>query len=240
MKKHEKRMPRKKYGSLIFTLIELLVVIAIIAILASMLLPALSQAREKAKAIKCAGNEKQFGTGVSMYTTDYEDWLPTASSVETYFGWRMQLSRYVCGTAITDATDSKLRTGVFECPSFKNSLAATTYDGGYGWNSGYTSCNLGWDDLTDGWKRIKIQQVEKASETVMIGDSCNNTEVTYEYQVARFDPPASENATYAGVGSRHNGSINVTWADGHVTLEKRAKLMVGSNGDEDYYYKRKK
>ena len=82
-----------------FTLIELLVVIAIIAILASMLLPALNKARGAAMQARCSSNCKQIGTGVMQYTVDWQDWLPAGkTSGGTPGNWKFEISPY-CGVS---------------------------------------------------------------------------------------------------------------------------------------------
>ncbi|MEO7719006.1 MAG: DUF1559 domain-containing protein [Capsulimonas sp.] len=100
-----------------FTLIELLVVIAIIAILAAILFPVFAKAREKARQISCASNERQIGLGFLQYVQDNDENYPTGSIGSLGEGWAGRVYPYVKST------------GVFKCPDDSQQPQTNTGNG---------------------------------------------------------------------------------------------------------------
>jgi prepilin-type processing-associated H-X9-DG protein len=224
------------------------VVIAIIAILAAMLLPALSKAKGKAKQIACINNNRQLGIAQNMYVIDYKQYTGDYSAVHNCYVWPTRLlslmgnnrGAFSCPAAAPNyAWDPKLNTtlggmGEDGVNSPYTVTPASRFSLGYndwGIDIGYQpQLGLG-GDVDGGFYRgpVKDTTVKRPSDMIALGDVKGADNALLINFGANLDPTSSSFGHTEWPSNRHNYRINFLFADGHVESVKRPEVVDPMN-----------
>lgn len=171
-------------------------VIAIIAVLASLLLPALSKAKEKAQAIDCVSRVKQLGLAMQMYGDDHADLLPMADGAVPWLStnpvpWTAPLLRYYRDT------------NVLRCPALSQHYQKSPFDYFMGARAVYVE--------TGQRGSVRLGRIKLPAQYILSGDA------NYPFESYDADPDNySQDAAFQFVSPVHNRRVNLLFADGHA------------------------
>jgi prepilin-type N-terminal cleavage/methylation domain-containing protein/prepilin-type processing-associated H-X9-DG protein len=193
-----------------FTLIELLVVVAIIAVLVAILLPAMAQAREAARTVTCASNQRQIGAAFQNYANDFNGWLPCSldTNPEENRMWRGVLPRLYFGEG------DPSRIPAMHCPSAEPNKFLFDY-----------GMNIYINNLSsDEWRSpyfYRVDTIPEPTRTVLLADN-----QYYDLENSCVCP-WWWNGSGAQVAPRHRGGVNHLFVDGHAFWYGDLPITIG-------------
>lgn len=195
-----------------FTLIELLIVVSVIAILISILFPAIKRAKTKALEISCSSQLRQLGTSFALYASDYEGWLPLDTD-DAGVRWINNLDDYL---GLNVVYTQEKTCGIFKCPAWFW-MRYDVYK-----RPGISYCiNYHVTAKAGILYQKKLSKISTPAERVLLGDStCIATS-------------ASRNNAFNGSGSyrflpRHSKRVNILFCDMHV--DQKETVMADDLG----------
>jgi prepilin-type processing-associated H-X9-DG protein/prepilin-type N-terminal cleavage/methylation domain-containing protein len=245
-------LQRNGRGASAFTLIELLVVIAVISILAALLLPALSRARQKALTIACRSNEHQMGLALNMYVADFHFYPYSLATNNPYnnglnngvYWWFQALAAYYPPGAFASYSQVNFSTGTtatgytnLQCPALKGIDLTGGVFFSYAYNRSGTGflpppsvLGLGGFQGTDGL--VAESSVVAPSEMYAVADARVQINTRGDV-VGTFDNMIvdgwGQTLPMEGAINRHGNGFNFLFCDGHVQLVNRSFYLSVTN-----------
>lgn len=229
-----------------FTVIELLVVISIIAVLAGLLVPAMSMVRDSAKTTQCLSNQRQIYLGCSGYTMDERGFLPDVY-LPNYHYWTVLVAPYLEGKATYGSATRSPELFFQACPNYDRQRLGSGYGLNAQLNYGNTtnpnyhnawllgshgSGNTAWN-----WTPFRFTQITRTTQRAYLGDSIVNPAFLYPAAngynmgyVPHLDPSFAHSAWDPAL--RHRSRMVSVFVDGHGTslaYGDLAKAFSGQN-----------
>lgn len=205
---------------LTFTLVELLLVISVIAILTSMLLPALNKARDKARAIQCTSNVKQSATGMTMYANDYKNLVQIylyTGSVEYRWNRRLYESKYITNRNIFVCPTAEPRKYTSDSYTYGAIMSIPAKD----------KIELTSTGANPRWTFLRLGNLKKPSNYIILGDNSyssttsNADKFLWQYSSMYFSGDFI-------IHLRHQNQANIAFADGHVKASAGADVAANA------------